>query len=131
MTMLFRKKSFNQTEFSQVVPLIESPATPRPTQPETNATKKKNSNLKLFLAILGAVLVLIFLVLFVLSLLPKESQQPTTNKPTPTPKPAQLDGGLVSKLKELKTELELNDPTEDELYFPNVERKLYLDPPKK
>ncbi len=128
---MFRKKSFNQTEFSQVAPLIESPTAPSQNRLELKEVEKKGGlNLKLLGAVLGSILTLVFLFLLALSLFPKQSRPPTSSKPTPTPTPFEQDEGLVGKLKELKTELELNDPTEDDLYFPNVERRLYLDPPR-
>ena len=108
-----------QTEFSSESPMFE------PNQRVLFDARniKGNRNLSIFY-ILAAVLVFIFLIIFLYA---KFYRPPTVESPiVPTPTPVNNDP-LMKRVESLDVELKAADPMRQALPFPNVDLKFNLD----
>ncbi len=129
--MIFKKQdNLNQTEFAEVAP-VETAVDPAEIDPEvaTLVAKKKKRTKKILLFVGGSLLV-VSLILFGFSLIPKKGPTKKKAVPTPTPTPPVIDQSLLGRLESFKTELKTYDPAEENLYFPKVSEQIYLDAPR-
>jgi len=129
---MFKKNLDNQTEFASEAPFLTEPDLAE-IDPEIAAKEAARKKLiKKIVFISGVILVLLAVVMIVISIfMPKHQPKKIAPTPTPKPTPIQVDQSLLGRAQALKQELELNDPSDDVLYFPNVSRLIYLDEPKR
>ncbi len=122
----------NQTAFGEEEPLFQDGAAPAsatmlPGAPTEGAVKSKLQNPVVFIG--GAVAIVIFLLLFIVAFLPREMPQfMGEESPSPTVE-AQAPSELDKRLQELENDLKANDPTKQDLPFPPIDMKLFLDKP--
>ena len=126
--LFFRRQHQNQTEFARISTLLEKVSID-----EENLSKLKESRKrikKIFIAMGVLLLTFISLILFYL-FKPKPKIVKKPKKPIATKSAVIMDDSLLGQIKSLRSSLEKNDPMESELFFPNVARSIYIDPPRR
>ena len=131
MFSLFQKPT-NQTEFNLEAPILTEPDLAQIDPRIARARMARRLLYKKLIFILGAGLIVVAGVMVALDLF-RAQDAPTSQAPTPTltPTPTPIDTSLLGQARALKQAFELNDPSNETLYFPNVSQEIYLDKPKK
>ena len=130
--MFFKKPIGNQTEFAGKAPILTEPNLAEIDPEIANKELVRKRLLKKIVLLGGLVLLVIasIMILLVIST-PKKVKQQKKVTPTPTPTPELIDQSLFGRVQDIKSQLEQNDPAQDELFFPNVSEGIYLDLPRR
>ena len=122
----------NQTEFAGKAPMLTEPNLAE-IDPEIASKELARKRLLKKIFLLGGLILLVIASIMVLLIMlaPKKVKQQKKVTLTPTPTPELIDQSLFGRVQDLKSQLEQNDPTQDELFFPNVSEDIYLDLPKR
>lgn len=120
----------NQTAFSGVQPLYQSPETSATQPPELDQLAQKPwfKTKKLFLAVIPAVFLILLLVV---ALLPRNEAVENTLEATPPPAIESTNDPLLQRIQRLQAELKEADPTKTDILFPPVDMELQLDKAQK
>jgi hypothetical protein len=121
--------NIDQTQFAAEEPLFEQPVkieAPQPTEaPKVEPSSKKSTKR---IAIVGGLLFFILLIIILLAAALRKPSAPTEEEAEFTSEEEQrIMGPFSQRISELENQLELADPSQEDLPFPPVDMEIKLD----